>query len=41
MNLGCFFEQLIGRPGADVEGLVDILVEVWVRTIYAPPGTPG
>jgi TetR/AcrR family transcriptional regulator, ethionamide resistance regulator len=36
MNLGCFFEQIIGQPGADVEGLVDILVEVWVRTIYAP-----
>jgi AcrR family transcriptional regulator len=37
MNLGCFFEQLIGRPGADPEKLVDTLVEVWVRTIYGSP----
>jgi AcrR family transcriptional regulator len=37
MNLGCFFEQLIGRPGADPEPLVEVLVEVWTRTIYAPP----
>ena len=37
MNLGCFFEQLIGRPGADPEPLVDILAEVWARTIYGSP----
>jgi len=37
MNLGCFFEQLIGRPGADPAPLVDTLVEVWTRTIYGPP----
>jgi AcrR family transcriptional regulator len=34
MNLGCFFEQLIGKPHADPEPLVDTLVEIWVRTIY-------
>ena len=39
MNLGCFFEQLIGRPDADPEPLVDVLVEVWVRTIYGSPLT--
>jgi AcrR family transcriptional regulator len=34
MNLGCFFDQLIGQPGADPEKLLDILIEVWARTIY-------
>ena len=34
MNLGCFFEQLIGRPDADPEPLVDLLAEIWTRTIY-------
>jgi AcrR family transcriptional regulator len=33
MNLGCFFEQLIGRPRAKPEPLVDTLVEIWMRTI--------
>jgi AcrR family transcriptional regulator len=37
MNLGCFFEQLIGNPQADVDRLLDTLVEVWVRTIYNVP----
>ncbi len=34
MNLGCFFEQLIGKPGTKAEPLVETLVEVWMRTIY-------
>jgi TetR/AcrR family transcriptional regulator, ethionamide resistance regulator len=34
MNLGCFFEQLIGRPDADPAPLVDVLAEIWGRTIY-------
>ena len=34
MNLGCFFEQLIGNPSADPVPLVDALAEVWTRTIY-------
>jgi AcrR family transcriptional regulator len=37
MNLGCFFEQLIGKPSADPRPLVETLVEIWVRTIYGPP----
>jgi TetR/AcrR family transcriptional regulator, ethionamide resistance regulator len=37
MNLGCFFDQLIGNPRADAEQLVEALVEVWTRTIYGPP----
>ncbi len=39
MNLGCFFEQLIGRPGARAAPLVETLVEVWLRTIYGEPGS--
>ena len=35
MNLGCFFDQLIGKPDADPEKLVDVLIEVWTRTIYS------
>ncbi len=34
MNLGCFFEQLIGKPSADPRPLVDTLVEIWMRTVY-------
>jgi AcrR family transcriptional regulator len=34
MNLGCFFDQLIGKPGADPEPLVDTLVEIWVRAVF-------
>ena len=34
MNLGCFFEQLIGRPRTDPKPLVETLVEIWMRTIY-------
>ena len=41
MNLGCFFDQLIGQPDADAEKLVDTLVEIWWRTIYGGPGTPS
>lgn len=34
MNLGCFFDQLIGKPGADPEPLVDTLAEIWVRAVF-------
>jgi TetR/AcrR family transcriptional regulator, ethionamide resistance regulator len=37
MNLGCFFEQLIGKPSADPRPLVETLVEIWDRTIYGGP----
>jgi AcrR family transcriptional regulator len=39
MNLGCFFEQLIGNPAADPAQLVETLAEVWTRAIYGtvPP----
>ena len=35
MNLGSFFEQLIGKPDADPGPLIDVLVEIWFRAIYA------
>ena len=43
MNLGCFFEQLIGRPRANPEPLVDTLVEIWTRATYGsvPQGAPA
>ena len=37
MNLACFFEQLIGKPDAEPEPLVETLVEIWFRTIYGMP----
>jgi AcrR family transcriptional regulator len=37
MNLGCFFDQLIGKPRADAQQLVETLVEIWTRTIYGSP----
>jgi TetR/AcrR family transcriptional regulator, ethionamide resistance regulator len=37
MNLGCFFEQLIGNPSADPTPLVETLVEIWTRTLYGSP----
>ncbi len=41
MNLGCFFEQLIGKPHAKPGALVDTLVEIWTRTIYGRPPARG
>ena len=41
MNLGCFFEQLIGNPRARPEPLVETLVEIWMRTIYGRPTRPS
>jgi TetR/AcrR family transcriptional regulator, ethionamide resistance regulator len=35
MNLACFFDQLIGRRGARPEPLVELLVDVWARVLYA------
>ena len=42
MNRACFFEQLVGNPGADLEGLVDTLQAIWIRTLYGAEaaGTP-
>jgi hypothetical protein len=34
MNRACFFEQLVGKPDADLDGLVDVLHKVWTRALY-------
>ena len=34
MNLYCLFEQVVGNPRADVDGVVDALLTVWMRTVY-------
>jgi len=36
MNRACFFDQLVGKPDADVDRLVDVLYEIWTRALYAP-----
>ena len=43
MNLYAFFEQLAGRPDADVDAVVDTLNEVWNRALWraAPPSERG
>jgi AcrR family transcriptional regulator len=38
MNRACFFQELVGKPDADVDRLVDVLYEIWTRALYAPPG---
>src|SRR5919199_1323567 len=32
MNLFCFFDQVVGKPTADVEAIADTLFRVWART---------
>jgi AcrR family transcriptional regulator len=34
MNRACFFQELVGRPDADVEGVVDTLHRIWMRALY-------
>jgi hypothetical protein len=34
MNRACFFAELVGRPGADLDGIVDTLHLIWMRTLY-------
>jgi AcrR family transcriptional regulator len=33
MNLRCFFDQLVDQPDPDIDGLVDTLLTIWVRTL--------
>ena len=40
MNLACFFDQLIGKPGADPGPLVETLVEIWGRALYGSSEPP-
>jgi AcrR family transcriptional regulator len=40
MNRACFFEQLVGKPNPDVEGVTRTLQSIWMRTLYGPEGRP-
>ncbi|HET9012729.1 MAG TPA: hypothetical protein VFN38_12980, partial [Gemmatimonadaceae bacterium] len=37
MNRTCFFEQIVGKPDADVDALVDVLHTIWTRALYGAP----
>jgi AcrR family transcriptional regulator len=39
MNRACFFQELVGRPDADVDALVDVLYTIWRRALWgaSPP----
>jgi AcrR family transcriptional regulator len=41
MNRACFFEQLVGKPNPDVEGVARMLQTIWTRTLYGPGGLPA
>ena len=32
MNLYCFFHQIVGKPKADLDAIVETLVAIWART---------
>jgi hypothetical protein len=34
MNRACFFEQLVDKRNPDVDGVVDTLNAIWIRTLY-------
>jgi AcrR family transcriptional regulator len=34
MNRACFFAELVGRPRADLDALVETLHTIWMRTLY-------
>jgi AcrR family transcriptional regulator len=37
MNRACFFQELVGKPNADIDALVDTLHAIWVRALYLTP----
>jgi AcrR family transcriptional regulator len=41
MNLYSFFDQIVGRPDADVEAIAETLHSVWARTLLPGAGGPG
>jgi TetR/AcrR family transcriptional regulator, ethionamide resistance regulator len=41
MNRACFFNELVGKPGADVDAVVDALHAIWTRTLYLRPADPA
>jgi TetR/AcrR family transcriptional regulator, ethionamide resistance regulator len=34
MNRACFFQELVGKPDADADRLVDVLHRIWIRALY-------
>ena len=34
MNRACFLDQLVGRPDADLEAVVGVLHQIWIRALY-------
>ena len=34
MNRACFFQELVGKPDADVDAVVDALYTIWMRVMY-------
>ncbi len=45
MDVYCCLEQLVGNPNADPEGLTDVLLTIWARTLLVrdplSPTDPG
>ena len=43
MNLYCLFDQVVGNPAADTEGIATTLFTIWTRTFLLadPPPGPG
>jgi TetR/AcrR family transcriptional regulator, ethionamide resistance regulator len=41
MNRATFFGELVGKPGADVDAVVDSLHEIWMRALYLKPAAPA
>lgn len=40
MNLYCFFDQVVGKPQADLESIVATLFRVWTRTFWLSDASP-
>jgi AcrR family transcriptional regulator len=34
MNLYCFFDQVVGNPGADLDAITATLFRIWTRTLW-------
>jgi TetR/AcrR family transcriptional regulator, ethionamide resistance regulator len=41
MNRACFSQELVGKPDADVDRLVDALHAIWLRALYCPAQPEG
>ena len=40
MNRARFFQELVGKPEADVDALVDVLAKIWMRVLYLKDEPP-